>query len=321
MFFPYLIDNGISNILHLGDYWDHRKFVNFKVLNGNRRHFLDKLRLHNIHMDIIPGNHDCYYKNTNDLCSLVELFQGYEDVIDIHMEATDIEYDDLKIALVPWINSENFSSTMKFVNSTDAKICAGHFEFSGFEMYRGSMATHGMDRNPFHKFDSVYSGHYHTKSSKDNVHYLGAQMEFTWSDADDPKYFHILDTETTDLEAVQNPITLFQKVVYNDKEFDYNNFDYSIFDNQYVKIIVSHKSDPTQFDTFVDSIQLRNIHDLKIVETFDDWSDEDDEDIQFEETIDLIQQYVDGVETLLDRDILKADLKGLYNEALYAERI
>ena len=67
VFFPYLLENNIKNILHLGDYFEHRKYVNFKALNQNRRVFLDKLREYNIHMDIIPGNHDVYYKNTNDL--------------------------------------------------------------------------------------------------------------------------------------------------------------------------------------------------------------------------------------------------------------
>jgi metallophosphoesterase superfamily enzyme len=58
IFFPYLLENGITNIIHLGDYYEHRKFVNFKALEHNRKVFLEKLREYNIHMDIIPGNHD-----------------------------------------------------------------------------------------------------------------------------------------------------------------------------------------------------------------------------------------------------------------------
>ena len=69
-FFPYLLENGITQILHLGDYYDNRKTINLKALNHNRRIFLDRLRDHNIHMDIIPGNHDVYFKNTIELNSL-----------------------------------------------------------------------------------------------------------------------------------------------------------------------------------------------------------------------------------------------------------
>ena len=31
IFFPYMREHSIKNILHLGDYYEHRKFVNFKA--------------------------------------------------------------------------------------------------------------------------------------------------------------------------------------------------------------------------------------------------------------------------------------------------
>ena len=325
VFFPYLRENGISRILHLGDYYEHRKFVNFKVLNANRRHFLDKLREYNITMDIIPGNHDVTYRNTNDLCSLGELMIGYDDVVNIHMQPTELQFapSDQKVIMIPWINSENEHYTLKCLDQTDAKICLGHFEFEGFQMYRGAVSHDGMDMRPFKKFDAVYSGHYHTKSSNGNIAYLGAQMEFTWADCDDPKFFHILDLETGHLEAVQNPLTLFTKVVYDDEEFDYNRFDYSIFDKQFVKVRVVNKTSLSQFEDFIANIQLKKVYDLKIEETYDldNNVDEDGENTHFEETSELISQYIDTMDTLLDKDMLKAQLKELYNEALYAEQI
>ena len=66
IFFPECEKQGIEQILHLGDYYDHRKFVNFKALNHNRKHFLNELRNRGMKMDIIPGNHDTFYKNTNE---------------------------------------------------------------------------------------------------------------------------------------------------------------------------------------------------------------------------------------------------------------
>ena len=53
IFFPYCKENGIEQILHLGDYYDHRKFVNFKALNHNRKYFLNPLRENKMKMDII----------------------------------------------------------------------------------------------------------------------------------------------------------------------------------------------------------------------------------------------------------------------------
>ena len=54
-FFPYLKENGITQILHLGDFYDHRKFVNFKALNQSRKMFLDPMKEAGITMDIIPA--------------------------------------------------------------------------------------------------------------------------------------------------------------------------------------------------------------------------------------------------------------------------
>jgi hypothetical protein len=68
---------------------------------------------------------------------------------------------------------------------------------------------------------------------------------------------------------------------------------------------------------------LRKVYDLKIVESFDFsiGDDDENENTQFEETSELISQYIDGIDTLLDREMLKAQLKELYNEALYAEEL
>lgn len=317
IFFPYLLENGITRILHLGDYYEHRKFVNFKALEHNRKVFLEKLREHNIHMDIIPGNHDVFYKNTNDLCSLKELMGHYTDVVKIHMDPTNLEVDGLHIGLIPWINASNYVSTMDFIKNCRASIIAGHFEFNGFEMYKGIPNSHGMDTSPFSKFEMVLSGHFHTKSSNGNIHYLGSQMEFTWGDCDDPKYFHILDTQTRELTPVRNPHTLHTKVVYNDDNTDYSKVDVSYLDDQFVKVVVEKKSDYFGFDRFIDRIQQRKIHELKIAESFDEFLGEsvEDENIQLDDTQILLDTYVDAVETDADKDKLKLLLRNLYVEA------
>jgi DNA repair exonuclease SbcCD nuclease subunit len=321
IFFPYLLDNDIKKVIHLGDYYEHRKYVNFKALEHNRRIFLDKLREHNIVMDIIPGNHDVFYKNTNELCSLKELMGHYMDVVKIYMNNTVVEYDGLKVALVPWINAENYADTMDFIKTCSADIVAGHFEFSGFEMYKGILNPHGMDTNEFKRFEMVLSGHFHTKSSRDNIHYLGSQMEFTWGDVDDSKYFHVLDTTTREIIPIRNPYTLHTKVVYNDEKIDYNSVDVSNLDYQFVKVVVQKKQDFFGFDRFIDRITQRPIHELKIAETFTEYLGEnvEDEEIKLDDTQVLLDSYVDAVETEADKEKLKSLLRGLYVEAQNTE--
>jgi DNA repair exonuclease SbcCD nuclease subunit len=321
IFFPYLLDNDIKKVIHLGDYYEHRKYVNFKALEHNRRIFLDKLREHNIVMDIIPGNHDVFYKNTNELCSLKELMGHYMDVVKIYMDNTVVDYDGLKVALVPWINVENYADTMDFIKTCSADVVAGHFEFSGFEMYKGIPNPHGMDTNEFKRFEMVLSGHFHTKSSRDNIHYLGSQMEFTWGDVDDPKYFHVLDTSTREITPVRNPYTLHTKVVYNDEKTDYNTVDVSHLDYQFVKVVVQKKQDFFGFDRFIDRVTQRPIHELKIAETFTEYLGEnvEDEEIKLDDTQVLLDSYVDAVETEADKEKLKSLLRGLYVEAQNTE--
>jgi DNA repair exonuclease SbcCD nuclease subunit len=317
VFFPYLEEHNITEILHLGDYYEHRKFVNFKALEHNRKTFLDVLRAKNLKMTIIPGNHDVFYKNTNELCSLKELMGHYTDVVKIEMQPTTVKYDGLSVALIPWMNNENYSDTMEYLKKCSAPIVAGHFEFSGFDMYKGIPNPHGMNANEFKRFEMVLSGHFHTKSSRDNVHYLGSQMEFTWGDCDDPKYFHVLDTDTRKITPVLNPHTLHTKVVYNDDKMNYEGFDTSTLDNQFVKVIVEKKNDYFGFDRFIDRIQKRQIHELKIAESFEEFLGEnvEDSEIQLDDTQVLLDSYVEAVETEADKEKLKSLLRGLYVEA------
>ena len=67
VFFPYLKENNITQICHLGDVVDRRKFINYVTLNSWRKRFFDKLTENNIQMDVIVGNHDVTYKNTNEI--------------------------------------------------------------------------------------------------------------------------------------------------------------------------------------------------------------------------------------------------------------
>ena len=106
VFFPYLLEHNIQHIVHLGDYYDNRKFINFRALNRNRNIFLKPLREHGITMDIIRGNHDTYYKNTGELNSLKELLGHYMNEVTIIQEPTVMEYGSLKMGLVPWIDDQ-----------------------------------------------------------------------------------------------------------------------------------------------------------------------------------------------------------------------
>ena len=316
IFFPECEKHGVKQILHLGDYYDHRKFVNFKALNQNRRVFLDQLRKNNMTMDIIPGNHDTYYKNTNELNALKECLGHYMNEIHIVMEPTVMQYGSLSMGLLPWICADNYEQSMNFIRDCKADWLGAHLELANFEIGRGIMAHSGMDPKLFKKFEQVLSGHYHTASQKDNIWYLGNPMEFFWSDAHDPKYFHILDTETRQIEKIRNNYTLFEKIVYNDKEIDYNNYNKNL-SKKFVKVVVAEKTDPFTFDRFIDNIQNQDIYELKIAENFNEFMGENvnDEEVNFEDTTEIVDSYIEAVDTDLDKDKIKIQMRELMTEA------
>lgn len=317
VFFPYLLDNNISHIVHLGDFYDNRKFINFNALRRCRNYFLKPLREHKITMDIICGNHDTYYKNTNELNSLKELLGHYMNEVHIVHKPTVMDYGGLKFALLPWICAENEKESLEFVKNCKADVLGGHLELNGFDMAKGIKNTHGMDPNIFSRFEMVLSGHFHTKSTQGNIHYLGSQMEFFWNDAHDDKFFHILDTDTRELTAVRNPHTLFHRIYYDDSKHDYMEYDLSQVEGKFVKIVVINKADLFTFDRFVDRIQNRPIHELKIAENFNEFLGDavDDDGISVEDTSELLDNYIDGVDTELDKDRLKVNMRDLLTEA------
>jgi DNA repair exonuclease SbcCD nuclease subunit len=318
VFFPYCKDNGIDKIIHLGDYYDHRKNVNFKALNANRRMFLEPMKKMGMTMDIIPGNHDVFHKNTNELCSLKELLGYYTSNINIMMKPTTIG----NLHYLPWINAENYEKSMKWCKSKSGGILLSHLELTGFEMMRGIKQTSGMSSDHFKNFDQVLSGHYHTSSQQGNIRYLGCQMEFTWADCGDKKHFHILDDETGAVTKVHNPITMFEKIHYDDSDKDYDKLvDLSLYEDKFVKVIVSKKTNPFMFDKFIDRLSDINTHELKIAENFSEFLGENVvtsiEDV--ENTTELMSNYIDGATTDLDKEKLKTLMNSLYNEALDME--
>jgi hypothetical protein len=322
VFFPYCQENDIKRILHMGDFFDHRKYINIKALKRVDDFFTSRLDEYDMTMDIIPGNHDVYYKNTNELNSLEEILSGNER-IRIHMNPVDIEFDNLSIGMLPWISHENYDECMEFIQSSKSPIIASHLELNGFKMMKGAVvASHGMDPKLFSRYEMVLSGHYHTKSEEDNIHYLGTQYELTWADAGDPKHFHILDTNTREIEPVKNKHCLFQRIRYNDTQ-SLPEISKKDIEGTFVKVVVVKKKDLYAFDKFIDKVQSYGPFDIKIVENFDEYSGEnvDNDKISTVDTPTLLNTYVDSIETDLNKEKLKNILYDLYVEAKDLEAI
>jgi DNA repair exonuclease SbcCD nuclease subunit len=322
-FFPYLAEHGISRIFHLGDIVDRRKYINF-VTARHLRKFVEYCDTSGIRLDVIVGNHDTSFKNTNEVNSMRELFEHSTYDIHYYSDPTDVDINGTTIGVLPWVCSGNYEESMDFLRNTSAQILFGHLEIAGFEMYKGAVNDHGFDSKIFDKFDVVCSGHFHHKSTRGNINYLGAPYEMSWSDYNDPRGFHVFDTETRELTYIRNPLMMFNKIHYHDQDKTLDDImavDFDHYKGSYVKLIVHSKTNPYWFDMFVDKIEKAGVLDLQVVDDNLNLQLEDDGDIvsEAEDTLTVLNKVVDQVDSRVDKKVLYNFLSSLYNEALSVE--
>ena len=265
--FPYIKANDIEVIFQMGDLFDRRKYINFNSLHLCRQYFFDRCQILGVKVHTLLGNHDVAFKNTLEVNSTGLLLNEYENV-EYYDDFQTVDFDGVSIDVMPWICDENEKEIFESIKKSKAQICFGHFEIAGFEMDKGNVCDHGLDKKALNKYDIVLSGHFHHKSSDGNITYVGTPYEMTWSDYNDPKGFHIFDTETRELEFVKNPYAMFNKVVYDDANTDFeywNNYDFSSLKDTYVKVVVLNKQNPFLFDHVIDKIYKMSVSDLSIV--------------------------------------------------------
>lgn len=317
VFFPYLQDNNIKTLIHLGDVVDRRKFINHNTAHNFKLKFWDKIEQLNLDTHILLGNHDTYYKNTNEVNALQNL--NIPKNTKVYTKSETVTFDGLDILFLPWICDDIMEETLLSIDSSTAQIVMGHLEIKGFEMHKGHINEQGLDKSLFKRFEKVISGHFHKRSDDGHIYYLGSPYEITWSDYNCPKGFHIFDTETRELTRVPNPITVHKKLIYNDKQEDYTKKDLTQFENTFVKLFISNKTDTDMFDNLVDKFHNEiNVHELNIIEDLtSDLTSTVKEDIldQGEDTLTFLGNYIDQIETTLDKTKLKKFAKELYVEA------
>jgi DNA repair exonuclease SbcCD nuclease subunit len=319
VFFPTISDQDVDWICHLGDLVDRRKVLNINTSRRLRHDFLD--RLNRISKDmrypttILAGNHDTFFKDTNRVNALDEVLHGYEFI------ESEIEpgLHPSGIQLIPWICQDNAEDSLQQLKTSTSKICLGHLEIKGFEMYKGSVCDHGLDSSIFNRFDFVGSGHFHHKSRRGNISYLGAPFQMVWSDFDDDRGFHILDTETLQLTFYPNPFEMFHKITYDEKPPEISE---GLYAGKYVKVVVKNRGNAYLFDEFIAKLERIGPQDLQILDLGIDMieqtqmlpSPEDGET-----TLAILEKHVTTLDFQGNKGKLQALMRDLYNDALRSE--
>jgi DNA repair exonuclease SbcCD nuclease subunit len=214
--FEYMDSNGIDTIYQLGDLFDRRKYINFHTLSQSRKYFFDRLRDRNIRMVTLVGNHDIYWRENVGVNSADLLLREYDNIT-VCMEPKTFKEGDTLIDIIPWICDDNEDEIKEFISKSKSDLCFGHFEIATFSMFRGVESHDGLPVSMFEKYERVCSGHYHTRSSRENIDYVGTPYEMMWQDYNDPKGFHVFDTDTRKMKFIANPRSIFHRIEYNDR--------------------------------------------------------------------------------------------------------
>ena len=299
----------------MGDAFDNRKSIDFWGLDWTRRVVLEPLRKYEVHM--IVGNHDIFLRNSTEINAPELLLKDYPN-IKTYSSPTNTKVGGIDMTFIPWICSENHDETLKVIKKSKAKIAMGHLELQGFRVNKHLiMEEHGLDPNIFTKFQKVFSGHYHTRSDNGRIFYLGNPYEMYWTDVNDTRGFHIFDTETFEHTPINNPYKLFYNIYYEDTP--HQMFDVTEYANKIVKVIVRKKSKQKEFDKFIDKLYKVGIQDLKIVENFDIQENEDFVIDEEENTISILNRYIDESECNFDKNVIKGIFQDLYQQSCEIE--
>ena len=298
----------------MGDAFDSRKSIDYQSLEWSKRVVFDPLKKYDVHM--IIGNHDTYYKNTNEVNSPELLLQTYPN-IKTYSKPTEVNVGGLDILFLPWINQGNEELSLNIIKKTTCRCAMGHLELQGFRVNRQIIMEHGLESKLFEKFERVYSGHYHTRSNDGKVFYLGNPYEMYWTDVNDTRGFHIFDTETLTHTPINNPYKLFYNIYYEDT--NYKLFNATEYESKIVKVIVRKKSNPKDFEKFIDKLHSAGVQELKIVENFDIHENEEFEIDEEENTISILNRYIDESEFEFDKNIIKGIFQDLYKQACEVE--
>jgi DNA repair exonuclease SbcCD nuclease subunit len=309
---PFIKNYGIKEIICLGDTFDKRKSINFMSLDEAKEMWFSPLNSMGITMHMLVGNHDIYYKNTLRINAPRELLGEYDN-IRVYDTATSVEFDGRDILLLPWICDGNRDRTYSEISNSSADVCMGHLELDGFEAHPGAVMTGGMDPNIFGKFKKVFSGHFHQKSKKGNIQYLGNPYQLYWNDYAQKRGFHVFDTDTLKTTFYRNPFDMFYKLYYRDGLDSTHSMEE--IKGTYVKLIVEEKGEQMKFDHVLRAIQNAEPADLKIVEDLGVELESGVDIVETEDTLTMLENYIDEIDVMADKNSIKAIMKSLYVEA------
>jgi len=168
--------NGCETGMFLGDWSHQRAAINMQTLQYSLRS-LEKLSAAFDRFYFIPGNHDLYYRDKRDIYS-TEWARHIPNI-----QIVNDWFQDGDVVIAPWLVGDDH----KRIPKLKGQYMFGHFELPHFKMNAMvEMPDHGeIQVDHFGNFDRVFSGHFHLRQQKKNIHYIGNCFPHNYADAGD----------------------------------------------------------------------------------------------------------------------------------------
>jgi hypothetical protein len=159
-----------------GDWHHNRNSVNITTMDASIR-CLEKIGKAFDKFYFFPGNHDLYFKDSRSIQSTE--FGRFIPGITMVNEIMNVD----DVVMVPWLVGDEWRK----VGKMKCKYMFGHFELPNFFM--NAMVempdTGELKGSDFQNQEYVFSGHFHKRQVKNNIHYLGNAFPHNYADVDD----------------------------------------------------------------------------------------------------------------------------------------
>ena len=176
---------GCDTGIFMGDWHHNRNSLNITTMDYSLR-ALEKLGKAFDQFFFFPGNHDLYYKDKRDIHSAE--FGKYIPGVTVVHKPTTIG----NVTLCPWLVGDEWKS----IGKQGGKYIFGHFELPSFFMNAMvQMPDHGeIQLDSFKGYELGFSGHFHKRQERQNMHYIGNAFPHNYADAwDDDRGMMILE--------------------------------------------------------------------------------------------------------------------------------
>lgn len=300
----------VDMIVFCGDWFEHRDAITGKTLDRSHKIIKQLIGELSLPFFLIVGNHDLVYRNTRNSFNTV-IFEPFENMFLVD-DNISLNIQENRVLFCPYLFEEEYSEQISEINSHD--VVFGHFEFKGFVVTgETKVLDHGPDHDDFKKPKRIFTGHFHKRQEKGNVHYIGNTFPMDYSDANDTnRGMAIYDFQNDDLKYIDWPESpsyvkcSLSDLLESPKEF--------LRAKASVTCLVDEKDlgyeDILKIKTVLtDKFSLRE---LKLVEPMDDYSiseEIDEEDLKSESTDELVLTLLDKIKT---EEIESEELKKIY---------